>query len=109
MIRVDIEEVQGRGVYRYRVAGTSVEGQSRQPLLAACRQIKALYGPSRQTAGAFRKGRTEPDHWCSVEWGAGHTVCDPSNGRIHFHKFDPSWPSKAAELNHREASDVAPS
>jgi hypothetical protein len=94
MIRVDIEEVQNRGVYRYRVAGTSVEGQSRQPLLDACRQIKALYGPSRQTAGAFRKGRSEPDHWCSVEWGAAHAVKEDENG-IRFVKYRPGPKGRA--------------
>ena len=88
MIRVEIEEQKGRGIYRYRVVGMAIEGRSRQPLLAACRQIKALYGHGHHTAGAFRKGRSEPDHWCSVEWGAAHRVIEGEDG-IRFARFEP--------------------
>ena len=45
MIRVDIvEEAKSPGVFRYRVPGMAIEGRSRQPLIDACRQIKALVG-----------------------------------------------------------------
>jgi hypothetical protein len=35
MIRVDVEEIEKRGVYRYTACGEAVEGRSRQPLLDA--------------------------------------------------------------------------
>jgi hypothetical protein len=49
LIKVEvIEEVKNRGVFKYRVKGMPIEGQSRQPLIDACRQIKALLGPTVQ-------------------------------------------------------------
>ena len=88
MIKVEvIEEVKNRGVFKYRVKGMPIEGQSRQPLIDACRQIKALLGTTDRRAGLFRKGRLSPDISCSVEWGASHTVLDPSEGRIRFVKY----------------------
>jgi hypothetical protein len=51
MIRVEIiEEVRNRGVFRYRVPSLALEGQSRQPLLDACRQIRAILGDTSQRA-----------------------------------------------------------
>ena len=86
MIGVEIiEEVRNRGTFRYRVPPLVLEGQSRQPLLDACRQIKSLLGPTNQLAGLFRKGRSEPEISCSVRWGTAHTVRD--DGRIRFAKY----------------------
>ena len=86
MIRVEIvEEVRNRGTFRYRVPSLALEGQSRQPLLDGCRQIKSLLRPTNQLAGLFRKGRSEPDISCSVRWGAEHTVRD--DGRVRFAKY----------------------
>ena len=86
MIRVEIiEEVRNRGTFRYCVPSLALEGQSRQPLLDACRQIKSLLGPTNQLAGLFREGRSEPDISCSVRWGAEHTVRD--DGRVRFAKY----------------------
>ena len=71
MFKVElIEEIKKRGVFRYRVAGLPIEGQSRQPLLDACREIKRILGPTEQRAGLFREGRSSPDLSCTVEWGA---------------------------------------
>jgi hypothetical protein len=69
MIRVDIvEEAKNPGVFRYRVPGMAIEGLSRRPLIDACRQIKALVGPTKQRAGLFREGNSHPDISCPVEW-----------------------------------------
>jgi hypothetical protein len=88
MIKVEIvEEVKNRGLFKYRVAGLLIEGRSRQPLIDACRQIKALLGPNDHPAGLFREGRSTPDISCKVEWGASHTVLEPSEGRIRFVKY----------------------
>jgi len=88
MIKVEmVEEVKNRGLFRYRVAGFSIEGRSRQPLIDACRQIKALLGPNDHRAGLFREGRSTPDISCTVEWGASHTVLEPSENRIRFVKY----------------------
>ena len=86
MIRVEIiEEVRNRGTFRYCVPSLALEGQSRQPLLDGCRQIKSLLGPINQLAGLFREGRSEPEISCSVRWGAAHTMRD--DGRIRFAKY----------------------
>jgi hypothetical protein len=69
MIRVDIvEEAKNPGVFRYRVPRMAIEGRSRQPLIDACRQIKALVGPTKQRAGLFREGNSHPEISCPVEW-----------------------------------------
>ena len=67
IIRVEIEEIANRGVYRWCIAGLAVEGQ---PLLDACRAIKRMGGDPLSRAGLFRAGRTEPDITCTVEAGA---------------------------------------
>jgi hypothetical protein len=54
MIRVEIvEEAKNPGVFRYRVLGMAIEGRSRQPLIDACRQIKALVGPHQKACRPF--------------------------------------------------------
>ena len=90
MIRIElIEEVKNRGVFRYRVAGLPIEGQSRQPLLDACRQIKSLLGPTGQLAGLFREGCSEWDIRCRVDVGAELTVKEENAGGIHFARHKP--------------------
>ena len=86
MIRVERGAEISPGVFAYTVPSLGLSGRSRQPLLDACRQIKTLLGPTGQFAGLFREGRLSPDISCSVEWGASHTVLDPSEGRIRFVK-----------------------
>src|SRR3974390_1590947 len=90
MFKVElIEEIQKRGVFRYRVAGLPIEGQSRQPLLDACRQIAAILGPTQTRAGLFREGRSTPDLSCTVEWGAAHTVSESGTPRfVKYREFD---------------------
>ena len=87
MIKIEIVEEKNRGLFKYRVAGFPIEGRSRQPLIDACRQIKALHGPNDRRAGLFREGRSTPDISCTVEWGASHTVLEPSENRIRFVKY----------------------
>jgi hypothetical protein len=87
MVRVEIEELPDRhGMYRYNVVGMSVEGRSRSPLSDACRAIKRMGGDTSERAVAFRVGRTNPDHWCSVGWGAVHTAEDNDRG-VRFGKY----------------------
>ena len=89
MFKVElIEEIKKRGVFRYRVAGLPIEGQSRQPLLDACREIKRILGPTEQRAGLFREGRSSPDISWSVEWGAAHSVGEFSGTRfVKYREF----------------------
>jgi hypothetical protein len=79
------------GVFEYEaVAGVRIEGQSRQPLLDACRQIKTILTDTKsRRAAIYRVGRTEPDLSCSVDWGAAHTVNETANGPkfAHFQEF----------------------
>ena len=99
MIRVEIiEEVRNRGVFRYRVPSLALEGQSRQPLLDACRQIRAILGDTSQRAGLFRDGRTEADITCPVNKGALLTVEDGPQG-IRFRKY--------REFDRLAADDIA--
>jgi hypothetical protein len=101
LIKVEvIEEVKNRGAFKYRVEGMPIVGQSRQPLIDACRQIKALLGTTDRRAGLFREGRAEPDISCSVSWGAAHTVDERNAGGIRFVKYrepDTSLMAEAAE------------
>jgi hypothetical protein len=87
MIRVERGAEVRPGIFAYRVGSLGIAGQSRQPLLDACRQIKSLLGETQRAVGLFREGRSAPDIWCSVEWGAAYTVSDPSKGRVRFVKF----------------------
>jgi hypothetical protein len=88
MIRVDIEEIENRGVWRYTVAGFAIQGRSRQPLLDACRAIKRTGGDTSQAAGLFRAGRSEPDITVrSVEAGAMITVIENEKTGPRFGRF----------------------
>jgi hypothetical protein len=44
MIRIERGREIGPGIYEYRVWGRPISGESRQPLLDACRQLKAIGG-----------------------------------------------------------------
>jgi hypothetical protein len=77
------------GVFAYSIPSLRIAGKSRQPLLDACRQINSILGPTKSRVALFREGYSEPDIACSVEWGAGRTVFDPSKGRIRFAEFHP--------------------
>ena len=98
MFKVElIEEINKRGVFRYRVAGLPIEGQSRQPLLDACREIKRILGATAQRAGLFREGRSTPDLSCSVEWGAAHTVDESGPRFTKYREFKLGQMAEAAE------------
>ena len=57
MINVEIvEEIKKAGSVPLSCCGIPIEGQSRQPLLDACREIKRILGPMEQRAGLFREG-----------------------------------------------------
>jgi len=76
------------GIFEYHCPTCPlVRGCSRQPLLDACRQLSALYGLTKETAGVFRQGSELADISCRVEDGAQLTVVEPSRGRIHFGKY----------------------
>jgi hypothetical protein len=98
MIRVERHEEVRPGFWRYTVPGFGIEGRSRQPLLDACRQIRAILGETSQRAGLFREGRTEADISCSVNKGALLTVEDGPKG-IRFRKY--------REFDRLAADDIA--
>jgi hypothetical protein len=50
MIRVDRHDEVRPGIWRYTVPGFGIEGRSRQPLLDACRQIRAIPAASAKVA-----------------------------------------------------------
>jgi hypothetical protein len=78
------------GVFTYKadVLGAHIGGQSRQPLLDACRQIKTLLTDTWQVwASIYREGRDEPDMSCSVDWGAAHRVWEGNDGPPRFVLF----------------------
>ena len=88
MIRIERHEEVRPGTWRYTVPGFGI--RSRQPLLDACRQIRAILGETSQRAGLFREGRTEADITCSVNKGALLTVEDgPKGSRFRkYREFD---------------------
>ena len=98
MIRVERHEEVRPGIWRYTVPGFGIEGRSRQPLLDACRQIRAILGDTSQRAGLFREGRTEADITCPVNKGALLTVEDGPKG-IRFRKY--------CEFDRLAADDIA--
>lgn len=90
MIRIDRGNEVKPGIWRYSIPSFGLEGQSRQPLLDACREIKRTLGPTKAAgarAGVYRSGRTEPDISCLVLDGAALTISEPSKGKIRFAKF----------------------
>jgi hypothetical protein len=87
LIRIDRGAEVSPGVWAYRVAGLPISGQSRQPLLDACRAIRRMGGDPAERACLFREGKVEADISCTVGWGAAHTVEERSAGNICFAKF----------------------
>ena len=98
VIRIERHEEVRPGIWRYTVPGFGIEGRSRQPLLDACRQIRAILGDTSQRAGLFREGGTEADISCSVNKGALLTVEDGPKG-IRFRKY--------REFDRLAADDIA--
>jgi hypothetical protein len=89
MIRVERGAEISPGVFAYAVPSLGLSGQSRQPLLDACRQINSLLGPTGQLAGLFREGCWEWDIRCRVDVGAELTVKEESAGGIRLAKHKP--------------------
>jgi hypothetical protein len=88
-IRVERGAEVSPGIFAWHVPVLGLSGRSHQPLLDACRQIKRILGDTGEHAALFREVRTQWDMRCSVEWGAAHTVKEPSDGTIHFAKYRP--------------------
>jgi hypothetical protein len=86
-IRVEHGVEVSPGVFAWRVPVLGLSGQSRQPLLDACREIKSLRGATGQRAALFRPGRADWDIRCSVDWGADHTVKESSSGAMRFARY----------------------
>jgi len=89
MIRVERGGEISPGVFAYTVSSLGLSGQSRQPLLDACRQIKSLLGQTGQLAGLFRERRSEWDIRCTVDVGAELTIKEESKGGIRIAKHKP--------------------
>lgn len=81
------QEIRG-GVFEYSVQGLSVSGQSREPMLDACRQIKSLGGDTAAEAYLFRPGKSEPDLIANVGRAAELTVIERAS-RPKFEKWKP--------------------
>jgi hypothetical protein len=94
MIRVDLgKEVLQRNKaskWHWRIAGTSLEGVSREPLFDACRMIKRTGCQDSSTAiGLFRLGREIADLSCSVDVGSRLTVVENEKYGPRFAKWRP--------------------
>jgi hypothetical protein len=89
MIRVERGVEISPGVFAYTVRSLGLSGQSRQPLLDACRQIKSLLGPTGQLAGLFRERCASWDIRCPVDVGAEFTIKEESAGGIRFATYKP--------------------
>jgi hypothetical protein len=90
VIRVERGKEAAPGIWEYTVPELGLSGQSRQPLLDACRQIKRALGSTKSVgayAGVYRSGHAEPSISSSVLAGADLTVSEPSSGNIKFAKF----------------------
>jgi hypothetical protein len=93
MIRIERGPEVAPGIFEYSIPSLRLFGRSRQPLLDACRQIKATGASTGERAGIFREGRTEPDMSCPVEVGARFTVKERASGGIRFETFEEVDPS----------------
>jgi hypothetical protein len=87
MIRIDRGKEVSPGIWEYTVVSLGISSRSRQPLLDACRQIKAMGGSTKEIAGVFNEGSDLPDISCPVNAGAQVTVSEPSKGRVGFAPF----------------------
>jgi len=58
------------GVFAWHIPSLGLSGESREPLLDACKQIQSLPGNTRRYAALFRPGRPKWDIRCSIEWGS---------------------------------------
>lgn len=88
MIRIERGREVAPGIWEYAVPSLGLSGKSRQPLLDACRQIKAMGTGTGECAGVFRDGRTKPEISCPVEVGARYTVKERASGGIRFERFE---------------------
>jgi hypothetical protein len=102
MIRIERGLEVAPGIWEYSIPSLRLFGKSRQPMLDACRRIKAMGAGTGERVGIFRDGRSEPDMSCLVEVGARYTVKERASGGIRFEKFeevDPSvFKTKEAEV-----------
>ena len=91
MIRVERGQEVRPGIFEYRVihVGREIGGCSRQPLLDACRKIRAIdMGVAgAEIVGLFRKGKLEPDVSCQLEWGAMHTITERDRDGLRVEKY----------------------
>ena len=62
MIRIERHEEVRPGIWRYTVPGFGTEGRSRQPLLDACRQVRAILGDTSQRGRAIPRGTDRGRH-----------------------------------------------
>jgi hypothetical protein len=117
MIRVELGAEIRPGVFAWSVPSLSLSGESRQPLLDACRQLKPLLDDTRQFAGLFRPGKSSWDARCSVEWGATHRIRDSGIGfrREDFERLAalgwrgfPLAPAGEQELSSPDERQAAP-
>ena len=86
---------------RYGVTGKHVlNGVSAQPLLDACRALKAAGEPDSTIVGIYRAGKDHPEMTCSVGVGA-RTRVDETRSTL-FAKWTPrplgTWHDKEAKL-----------
>ncbi len=96
MIRVEREEKGKNGKYRYRVAGCAVEGFSRQPLLDACRAVRAMGADPSREIGLFRGKSAIWDLRTTVGYGASKTIAEEDRGGLRLRDFVevPQWRKK---------------
>lgn len=87
MLEVRITAKRGKkGTWPYKVGGRLMGGFSRQPLLDACRQLKAMGEPEAAPIGLFWLDSTVWSVRTTVGAGAALTVEETDRG-IRFRRF----------------------
>jgi hypothetical protein len=90
MIEIEREERSVRGQWRWHRRGRpEFRGFSSEPLLDACRTLKAMGEPTTTQVGLFRPGRSEWDLRTTVGYGASKTVEEPAKRSPRLVNYQP--------------------
>lgn len=83
MIRIEIEREVSPGIWAWvaSIAGQTVGGRSRQPLLDACRALKRMGQDPATQIGLFWPGQPDWALRTTIGVGADLTVSEPASGK----------------------------
>jgi len=97
MIEIEREEKSKKGRWAWQLRRRpEIRGLSREPLLDACRALKAMGEGTEWEIGLFRPGRSDWDLRTTVGHGADLTVAESQSARFaKFRKFA-GWATEEA-------------